>query len=183
MGVFLVAYKERQMKKLKKTEIRVLELFGKDELAKFKELDMKTRTRYLIYYRSFRSCEAKICSPSEWLESRKYDIRANNETARMILDKFDISEFELYKGWKLRDRVNYGVYYYRLRESNKQIMPPSAWYQRVLEKRDKFPNVAGKYTRLEKKSAKKEMYSNEIELKPFDMQVIELFFYFRIRVF
>lgn len=175
MGVFLVSYKERQMKKLKKTEIRVLELFGKDELAKFKELDMKTRTRYLIYYRSFRSCEAKIYSPSEWLESRKYDIRANNETARMILDKFDISEFELYKGLKLRDRVNYGVYYYRMRESNKQIMPPSEWYQRVLEKRDKFPNVAGKYTRLEKKSAKKEMYSNEIQKKPFDMQVVELF--------
>lgn len=175
MAVFLVANKGIQMRKLKKNAMRVLEMFGEDELKVYQNFKPKERTSYIAVYYRHRGINAKVYAPSEWLRSRRNGIAVHHETAKMILDIFSVSELECYQKWSYRDRQSYNSYLSQLRMKDKEIKPkdcPSSWHERLLEKRAKCPNLAGHGT---KKSREKEAQSiNEIE-KRFREQIIELF--------
>lgn len=166
------------MRKLNKNEIRVLETFGEDELEVYQNFKPKERDSYTaVYYRN-RGINANVYAPSEWLRSRRNGIAVHNKTAKMVLDRFSVSELECYQKWSCKDRRSYASYLSQLRMRNKEIRLkdcPSCWYERLLEKRAKYPYLAQSAIRLENKSANKEAQSiNEIE-KPFRDQIIELF--------
>lgn len=163
------------MRKLSKNAIRVLEMFGEDELKVYQNFKPKERTSYIaVYYRN-RDINTKVYAPSEWLRSRRNSIAVHNETAKIVLDRFSVSELEYYQKLSYRDRQSYASYLSQLRMKDKEIKPkdcPSCWHERLLEKRAKCPNLAGRGI---KKSREKEAQSiNEIE-KRFREQIIELF--------
>ena len=167
-----------QMKKLNKNEIRVLEMFGEDELEVYQNFKPKERASYIAIYYKPRGINAKVYAPSEWLRSSRNGIAVHNETAKMVLDRFSVSELECYQKWSCKDRRSYASYLRQLRMTNKEIRLkdcPSCWHKRLLEKRAKYPYLAQSAIRLENKSANKEAQSiNEIE-KRFRDQIIELF--------
>lgn len=164
------------MRKLKKNEIRVLEMFGEDELEVYQNFKPKERTSYIAVYYKPRSINAKVYAPSEWLRSSRNGIAVHNETAKMVLDRFSVSELEYYQKWSHKDRRSYASYLRQLCMRNKEIRLkdcPSCWHERLLEKRAKYPYLAAQGTR--KKSREKETQSiNEIE-KHFRDKIIELF--------
>ena len=166
------------MKKLNKNEIRVLEMFGEDEIEVYQNFKPKERASYISIYYKPRSINAKVYKPSEWLRSSRNGIAVHNETAKMVLDRFSVSELECYQKWSSKDRRSYTSYISQLRMGNKQIRLkdcPSCWHERLLEKRAKYPYLAQSAIRLENKSANKEVQSiNEIE-KHFRDHIIELF--------
>ena len=166
------------MRKLKKNEIRVLEMFGEDELEVYQNFKPKERASYIAIYYKPRSINAKVYAPSEWLRSSRNGIAVHNKTAKMVLDRFSVSEFECYQKWSCKDRNSYASYLGQLRMRNKEIRLkdcPSCWHERLLEKRAKYPYLAQSAIRLENKSANKEAQSiNEIE-KHFRDKIIELF--------
>ena len=155
MAVFLVVHKGIQMRKLNKNEIRVLEMFGEDELEVYQNFKPKERASYIAIYYKPRSINAKVYAPSEWLRSSRNGIAVHS-----------------------KDRRSYASYLRQLSMRNKQIRLkdcPSCWHERLLEKRAKYPYLAQSAIRLENKSANKEAQSiNEIE-KRFRDQIIELF--------
>lgn len=166
------------MRKLNKNEIRVLEMFGEDELEVYQNFKPKERTSYKAVYYRHRGINTNVYAPSEWLRSRRNGIAVHHETPKMILDIFSVSELEYYQKLSYRDRQSYISYLSLLRMKDKEIKPkdcPSCWHERLLEKRAKYPYLAQSAIRLENKSANKEAQSiNEIE-KPFRDQIIELF--------
>ena len=174
----MVSHKGIQMKKLNKNEIRVLEMFGEDELEVYQNFKPKERASYIAIYYKPRSINAKVYKPSEWLRSSRNGIAVHNETAKMLLDRFSVSELEYYQKFSCKDRRSYTSYIGQLRMRNKEIRLkdcPSCWHERLLEKRAKYPHLAQSAIRLENKSANKEAQSiNEIE-KRFRDQIIELF--------
>lgn len=166
------------MRKLKKNEIRVLEMFGEDELEVYQNFKPQERASYIAVYYKPRRINAKVYAPSEWLRSSRNGIAVHNETAKMVLDRFSVSELECYQKWSYKDRRSYASYLRQLCMRNKEIRLkdcPSCWHERLLEKRAKYPYLAQSAIRLENKSANKETQSiNEIE-KRFRDQIIELF--------
>lgn len=164
------------MRKLKKNAMRVLEMFGEDELEVYQNFKPKERTSYIAVYYKPRSINAKVYAPSEWLRSSRNGIAVHNETAKMVLDRFSVSELECYQKWSCKDRRSYASYLRQLCMRNKEIRLkdcPSCWHERLLEKRAKYPYLAAQGT--SKKSREKETQSiNEIE-KSFRDQIIELF--------
>ena len=153
-------------------------MFGEDELEAYQNFKPKERASYIAIYYKPRSINAKVYAPSEWLRSSRNGIAVHNETAKMVLDRFSVNELECYQKWSCKDRRSYASYLGQLRMRNKQIRLkycPSCWYERLLEKRAKYPYLAQSAIRLENKSANKEAQSiNEIE-KRFRDQIIELF--------
>lgn len=166
------------MRKLKKNAMRVLEMFGEDELEVYQNFKPKERTSYIAIYYKPRSINAKVYAPSEWLRSSRNGIAVRNETAKMVLDRFSVSELECYQKWSCKDRRSYASYLRQLCMRNKEIRLkdcPSCWHERLLEKRAKYPYLAQSAIRLKNKSANKEEQSiNEIE-KSFRDHIIELF--------
>lgn len=166
------------MRKLKKNAMRVLEMFGEDELEVYQNFKPQERTSYIAIYYKPRSINAKVYAPSEWLRSSRNGIAVRNETAKMVLDRFSVSELECYQKWSCKDRRSYASYLRQLCMRNKEIRLkdcPSCWHERLLEKRAKYQYLAQSAIRLKSKSANKEEQSiNEIE-KSFRDHIIELF--------